>query len=190
MLFEDELNRLRIPLRLINCAQCSHEPSVDAMCLHLLELLAERDALPKSGPGHIEQRRTAISDTMVNYLLLTILESFPLNHAIFIPGSLVHLIRRQLCGEYPDLYETYETRNKLAQAAIIAADVLDIGGQLTVRRTAKLLKIPRSTAARWLASKVFQDFFNEERESRMKYAASPKPASSPEGLKKLSPHGP
>jgi hypothetical protein len=97
---------------------------------------------------------------MVNYLLLTILESFPFRSGgIVIPGSLVHLIRRQLCGQHPDLYETFLTRNRLVEAAIIAADVLDRGAQLTVRKAAKLLNIPRSTAARWLASKAFQDLF-------------------------------
>ena len=50
--FEDELERLRIG-HLVGRALDADEHNVDALCLRLMELLVERDALPKSGPGHI-----------------------------------------------------------------------------------------------------------------------------------------
>ncbi len=46
--FEDDLKRLGIDRYLIRRLNCGpDEPAVDALCLRLLELLVERDALPK-----------------------------------------------------------------------------------------------------------------------------------------------
>jgi hypothetical protein len=98
--FEEDLKRVQIPGDLVAAALYCDEPSVDALCLHLLALLIERDTLPKTGPGHIERRRNAISDAMVNYLISIMLENYDWHEEIFrIPASLIVLTRRQLCGE-------------------------------------------------------------------------------------------
>jgi hypothetical protein len=68
--FDDELKRLGLDWRLINTAlDGADEPVVDALCLRLMEMLVKRDALPKNGPGHIDQRRGAISDGFLNYVI-------------------------------------------------------------------------------------------------------------------------
>ena len=105
--FEDDLKRLRIDKYLIRRLNYGpDEPALDALCLRLLELLVERDALPKNGPNHIDQRRTAISDAFLNYVITIILELFERPDDVrYIPSSLVLLMRRLLCGENPDLYE-------------------------------------------------------------------------------------
>ena len=65
---EDTFASQGIDPKLVAGALDADEPSIDALSLRLLELLAARNALPKSGPGHIEKRRRAISDATVNYL--------------------------------------------------------------------------------------------------------------------------
>jgi hypothetical protein len=92
-----------------------------------------------------------------------ILESYlSLDKPRDIPGSLVVLMRRQLCGENPDLYDAEKAFMKQNHAAELIADGLDNGEQLTLRKAAKLLNMPRSTTARWFASKVFQKLLEEE----------------------------
>ena len=61
---EDKFRKVGIDPDLIAAALDADEPSIDALCLHLLELLIARDKLPKDGPKHIEKRRNAISDTI------------------------------------------------------------------------------------------------------------------------------
>jgi hypothetical protein len=45
------------------------EASMDALSLSLLRLKVARDSLPKTGPGFIDKRRNAISDSTINYLV-------------------------------------------------------------------------------------------------------------------------
>ncbi len=103
----------------------------------------------------------------MNYVITIILESFERLESVRIPGSLVLLIRQQLCGETPDLYEEEITFLKQISAAQTIADALSDGEQLTVRKAAKLLNVPRSTAARWLASRRFQTSIAEELKVRI-----------------------
>ena len=81
-LFEEQ----GIELHLIAEAMDGTGPSIDALSLRLMQLLTEREKLPKSGPGHIEKRRGAVTDTMMNYLIAVMLESCDWNQNS-IPGS-------------------------------------------------------------------------------------------------------
>jgi hypothetical protein len=160
--FEDDLKRLQISPDAVAGALDCDEPWVDALCLRLLTLLVERDALPKTGPGHIDRRRNAISDSFANYLISIMLESYDWHEEIFrIPPSLIVLARRQLTGENPDLYELSNAREKRQGVAFMVAQKFDAGERLTVRKLANVAKIPRSTAARWLTEgfqKKVEDF--------------------------------
>jgi hypothetical protein len=152
------------------------EPAVDALCLRLMEMLVKRDALPKNGPGHIDQRRGAISDGFLNYLMVMLLESYTnLEKTRDIPGSFVVLMRRQLCGENSDLYEIHQADQKRVLAAQIIADRLLAGEKLTVRKAAALLRISRMSAERLLASNKFQYYLEDERKGLMKYNHVPEP---------------
>ena len=73
-----------------------------------MERVVEREKIAKNEPGNIEKRRAAISDAMVNYLIVTILELCDWNEQeVRIPASLVVLIRHQLTGTNPDLHTAY-----------------------------------------------------------------------------------
>jgi hypothetical protein len=149
---------------LIAAALDADEPGVDALCLRLLELLAARDNLPKSGPGQIEKRRSAISDATVNYLIATILEAYDWHDYISrVPASLVVLIRHQLCKSVPDLESEVRLRKHQENVALAVAQHLKPGEKLSINKLKHLAGLPRSTAARWLADPVFQRWLDNRR---------------------------
>src|SRR5262249_28782909 len=81
-----------------------YEPSIDCLCLQLMELLVARDKLPKSGPEYINKRRNSISDTTINYIASTMLKAYyDRGGNAKLPGALVVLLRHQLCGPNSDL---------------------------------------------------------------------------------------
>jgi hypothetical protein len=96
-----ELERLAIPLDLVAGALKAYEPDIDQLSLRLMECLVARDKLPRGGQGHIERRRQAISDALVDYLIVTMLEATE-KSSMVIPSSLIVLIRDRLCGPNPD----------------------------------------------------------------------------------------
>jgi hypothetical protein len=156
---EGELKRQGVDPDLVAAALDADETSIDALCLHLLELLIARSKLPKTGPGQIAMRRSAISDAAVNYLISTMLESFDWNEKTFrVPASLVVLIRHQLCGLEPDLHKEYVAKEKRQNVALAAGQRLKPGERLSINKLVTMTGIPRSTAARWLADPEFREW--------------------------------
>ena len=154
---ESELKRVGVNPDLVAAALDADEPSTDTLCLHLLELLIARSKLPKTGPGHIAMRRSAISDTTVNYLISTMLESLDWHEETFrIPASFVVLVRYQLCGPRPDLHQEYLSREKRHNMAFVVAQQLKPDEKLSINKLVAMTGIPRSTAARWLADQEFR----------------------------------
>jgi len=85
---EDEFQRQGVDPLLVAGALDALEPNIDDLSLCLAECLVARSKLPRDGPGHIVQRRNAISDATVNYLIAVMLESLQRYEA-----SLVVLVR-------------------------------------------------------------------------------------------------
>jgi hypothetical protein len=161
---EKEFEKQGIDPHLVAGALDADEPSIDALCLCLLELVTARDRLPKSGPGHVDKRRAAISEPTVKYLISTMLEAFDRNDGMTrVPASLVVLIRHQLCGEMPDLDMEVRLRERQERAALAVAHFLKPGERLSINKLKKWAGIPRSTAARWIADPHFQSRLNTGR---------------------------
>ena len=103
---------------LVASAMDGFEPGIDELCLKLMELIVARRKI--TGPRQLEQRRAAISDAMVNYLIAFMLEGLDWSDALVrIPASLILLIRGQLGPLRGDLhgeFESRETRNSAAWA--------------------------------------------------------------------------
>jgi hypothetical protein len=151
----------------IEAVTAADEPSIDALSLRLLERLIARGKLPKDGPGHIEKRRNAISDTTVNYLISVMLESMLWNDAqVRMPTSLIVLIREQLCGRNPDLYKEYLLKGKRRDSATAAAKCFP-QGKISVRKLAAALNVSRGTAARWLTDREFLEWLEWARKNRL-----------------------
>ena len=71
----EELVKHGIDPILVAGALDASEPAIDELSLRLMECLVARGKLSDTGPGHIEQRRNAISDTLINYLIVIMLEA-------------------------------------------------------------------------------------------------------------------
>jgi hypothetical protein len=148
---EDDFKKQGIEPNLVAAALDSDEPCVDELSLRLLELLAAREKLPTDGPRNIQMRRDAISDATVNYLIVTMLESFDWHEEEFrIPASLVVLIRHQFCGERPDLLTTYLSKEHRNNMALTVAQYLKPGEKLSINKLVQMTGLKRPTAARWL----------------------------------------
>lgn len=156
---QKDFKRQGIDPHLIAAALDADEPGIDGLCLRLLELLVVREALPKSGAGHIEKRRNAISDATVNYLIAIMLEAYDWNDFIFrVPASLVVLIRHQICGLIPDLHHEARSREKHHNLALFVGRQLGPGEKLSINKLKDMARIPRTTAARLLADPDFRDW--------------------------------
>jgi hypothetical protein len=155
---------------LIAGALDADEPHIDAVCLRLLELLEAKRNLPKEGVGFIEERRKAISDATVNYLIVEMFEAIDrCGGWIRIPASLVVLLREQLCGSNPDLHQQYLAQQRFREAAFNAGlGFQQTGEQPSVRKLAAANGVSRGTAERWLADKHFHLLFDRGR----RFAAS------------------
>jgi hypothetical protein len=128
------------------------EPDIDELCLRLMECLVSRRKLPKTGPGHITNRRAAISDTLVNYCIVMILQSMATKESPpVIPSSLIVLIRDRLCGPAPDLHKAYLAKQEQAAALRIMLKNYTSGSRLSARKLGTLAGVSKSKAARWLA---------------------------------------
>jgi hypothetical protein len=156
----EEFQKQGIDRQLVASCLDADEPSIDALCLHLIEKIVEREKISKDEPGHIQKRRAAISDAMVNYLIVTILESCDWNdQEVRIPASLVVLIRHQLFGsKRPDLHTAYLSKERLHNLAMMIAQELKPNERLSINKLASIAFIPRSTAARWLRDKEFMEW--------------------------------
>jgi hypothetical protein len=134
------------------------EPSIDALCLRLLELLIARSNLPKTGPGYIEKRRNSISDATIDYLVVKMLEALDAaGKLVRIPASLVVLTRELLGGPNADLHRYIFQKKKFYNAASAAAKIFDQGNErISVRKLAAVAGVSRSTAARLLDDEEFR----------------------------------
>jgi hypothetical protein len=136
---EKDFEKQGVKPDLVAAALDADEPSLDALSLCLIERLVARGRLPKERPGHIQKRRNAISDSTVNFLITTMLESLDWHEETCrVPASLIVLIRQQLCASNPDLYETYVSWQRRKNAAFLAAQCLQPGEKLSVRRLMQL----------------------------------------------------
>lgn len=147
----------------------SFEPDIDELSLRLMELLVARDKLPKGGPGHIEKRRDAISDTLVNYLIADMLEAIEsYKRPVLIPASLVVLIRDRLCGPDPDLrreIRASEKKKELKMNIVRASHAaLSRGEEISIRKLAKIVGASKNIVARVFADPDYKSWINQVRQ--------------------------
>ena len=190
-----ELEKYGIHSRIVVGAYDACEPDMDELSLRLMECLVARDKLPKSGPGHIEKRRQAIGDALIDYLIVTMLEATE-GRRIAIPPSLIVLIRERLCGPNPDWVKHCRSRRDQSIAMFKAAKHFKPDEKVSSRKLAASVGISRSTAARWLADPGFrrwlEDRINPTEARQRRHAAitaahdiSPQEKISPEKIATL-----
>ena len=135
-------------------------PDMDELALRLMECLVAKKKLPKSGPGHLQMRRDAISEALVDYLIVMMLEATEWNKENapnHIPSSLIVLIRERLRGAWPDLRKEYLSSQARENAAHLAARYFKFGETISARKLEALTGRSRMTASRWLKDPKFKE---------------------------------
>jgi hypothetical protein len=161
---EQHLRKHAIDPGLVASTLDAFEPAIDVLSLHIMTSLVAKQKLPTSGPGHIQKRRNAISNTLVNYLIAIMLEAIEWNKSeIVIPSSLILLIRHQLCGSSPDLHKEFLAWETRGNAATTAALNSKGNKRISVRKLAKLVGVSAAIAGRWLADPEFQDLVEHDK---------------------------
>jgi hypothetical protein len=156
-LFAEKLREHGIDPGVVAGAMDAFEPSIDQLCLILMELIIARNSI--SGIGKLQLRRAAISDAMIHYLLAFILEALD-GWEVRVPASLILLLRHQLGPLKGDLHQEYHSREAQQRVARIAGQQLQPNEKLSINRLVKLASAAnnpcsRSTAARWLKDENF-----------------------------------
>ena len=151
----------------VGAAMCGEEVEIDALSLRILERLAAREKLPRGGPGYLEKRRTAITDAMVAHLISLMLEAIERRRVGFaIPPSFVMLVKHHVCGLRSDLEVQNHTRDRQRTIAVDFGMSLKAGESPSINKLAIRQKLPRTTAARWLADEVFKHWLDLGRSAR------------------------
>jgi hypothetical protein len=150
-----ELQRLGIDPRLVDSALDGDEwddgRNIDRLVLRIMECLIQRDQIEKSGSVHVQSRGIAISDSLVDFLIVAMLETMEDS----IPASLILLIRERLCGANPDLHQEHLQAQRRREAVAIAA-VKFPNGKVSIRKIAKMFNVQPSTISRAFPGGCFQ----------------------------------
>jgi hypothetical protein len=142
---KDELTRYGIDPYVVYGAVGGNDRDIDELSLQILEALIRRRKQERAGKTHLQSRKIAISDGLIAYLIMTMLES----EDLYIPTSLVVLIGAQLCGSRPERYQHYTKLKKRDDAALLGFLLEQRGEKPTVRRIAKSMDVEPSTVSRW-----------------------------------------
>lgn len=160
---EKELGNEGIAVQLVEDAMLGDESDIDALCLKILECIAARDALPKSGAGYIAKRRAAIKDSTANFLITLMMDAFEWHPSTRIPTSLIFLIRHQFFGTAkPGLAELTTRRQKQHSLALhVGSQLHDHDGKPpSINELRDIAGLPRNTAARLLKENEFLRWMN------------------------------
>jgi hypothetical protein len=148
---EDEFKKVGLETKFISGVLDFHEPAVDTFCLRLLEMLMARGKL-KHYNSDWKSFPMPISDAMVAYLIVTMLEAFDRHsdEEVRVPTSLVVLIRHQLFGKKKHLHVAHRTKTRRGEALHKVAKCLKPGEELSIKKLMRMADLPKTTAARWL----------------------------------------
>ena len=136
------------------------DESIDELAFRMMECLVERNKLEEEGHTHVQSRRIAISDSLVDFLIVAMLETFD----GIGDTALSILIRERLCGQNPDYYKDLLVFRQRRKALALAA-VRFPAGKISIRKIAKLMNVEPSTVSRWFPAGDFQKQVDEFRKS-------------------------
>lgn len=167
------LAKAKLPEGLVLGVLDGDEACIDELSQQLLDQLLARKQRTAKGETHLVRREEAIADSLVNYLAWIMLE-VTRNHQLELRPQLVALLRSQLCGSSPGLFEGYEINQRRDQALLMACRIKLAGEEPSLSKVAKLLGLPGSTVSRWFPKGDLGDRARE-------LAISVVKASTPEG---------
>ena len=158
--FEKELHQFGMEPLLVSGALDGNEFEIEELSLQLMERLIERDNLAKKGHTQVQSWGIAISDSLVDFLIIAMLQAVVEEEH----PALAVLIRERLCGQKPDYYEKH-LRLIHQRRAIALAALKFPTGKVSVRKIAKLMNIEPSTVTRWFPDGDLQEKVDQFRKS-------------------------
>lgn len=165
-----KLQELGIDPQLVAGATDAFPPDVDELCLQIIERLVAKDDRRK-GRGNRHTRDLGIQDSLVDYLILMMIERLDWDKSTrgLIPASLIVLLMERLGGSRPEWKKKYDLHARRDLAAQVAAQIWP-SGKPPVRDLARVMKVGKSTAARWLKDGDFQRKLDWTRSPMMRNA--------------------
>lgn len=129
---------------------------IDELCLQVLERLIERRRLEANGETHLQSRGKAISDALINHLIVGILEVLHQDGAE--PrSSFVMLVREQLGGQSSGIMKSAAKEFGRERALWLAFQMRRGGEQPTIRKIAEKMNVEASTVSRWFPDDTFRE---------------------------------
>jgi hypothetical protein len=154
-----ELQQFGIEPLLVSGALRGNEFDIKELSVRLMERLSERDILQKEGRTQVQSRGMAISDGLVDFLIVAMLQAaLEEEHP-----ALSHLITERLCGQKPNYYNEHLRQINQREAVALAAKLLP--GETSIRKVAKLMKVEPSTVSRWFPAGDFKEQVEQFRRS-------------------------
>lgn len=157
LLLDKELRKHSIDPLLVAGVLDGNDLKLDELCLQIMESLEARCVLEKQGRTQLQARDEAISDSLIDFLIVFALEACE-QVGLVPPASLVILTRERLGGSNPARYERYTVSQKKHTAVSIAMVHLEMGLDISIRRVAKKMGVQPSTVKRWFPDDNFEEY--------------------------------
>jgi len=146
---ENTLNQLGIEPSMYASALDADPQAISEFSLKLLELIIKREDAESSGETHVVGRGKAISNSMINYFINTMLDALSWNDNLYIPRDLIVLIRHQLGGDVDNAMAKRQKSKELqSHAYVVGAQLLEQGIKPSIRKVASILNVNASTISR------------------------------------------
>lgn len=145
---EDELRQYGMDPAVFSDALDGDEFQIDELCLQIMERLVDRQTRERSGEAHVQTTGQAIPNSLIDYLIMTMLEACEA-HDLAPRTALVILIRERLGGQNPDRHKQNLIDKNRKQAILMAASQLSQGKEISIRQIAKKMHLEASTVSRW-----------------------------------------
>lgn len=152
---DEELQRFEIPTDLLAGVLDGDEQEMSRLAFMLCERLADRRQLERDGASHVQRRRQGISDGLLDYLAIAMLETCATDQ-LPPPFPLFVLLRERLVGTNPHLRRQSFQKLRVRDAICAGALMLKRGETPSIRAIAKVLGLEASTVSRWFPAGDFE----------------------------------
>ncbi|MEM5516326.1 hypothetical protein WNY37_05145 [Henriciella sp. AS95] len=159
----DTLEQFDIDPQIMAGALDADPACISEVSLRLLERLIERRSLESRGQTHVQSRKLAIGDSLINYLASMMLDALDYNDELYIPRDLIVLIKHQMGADTSAEARAAEVHNNRFSAIWLAAKLRCQGKVGSIRQVAKIFETSPSTVARWFDN--HQQFEREVQEA-------------------------
>jgi hypothetical protein len=156
----EALQQFGIEPLLVSGALDGDGSDIEELSVRLMERLIERDGLEKGGRTQVQSRGMAISDSLIDFLIVVMLQAVLEDEH----SALSVLIQERLCGRKPDFYNEHLRLINQRKAVALAALKFP-AGKISVRKVAKLMKVEPSTVSRWFPAGDLQEQVEQFRKS-------------------------